>query len=369
MADVSKINVNGTAYNVKDATARTDIQTILNRLNGDHTYVFIGDSYGEGSGAGIGWINKLTTKLGLTEGTTLFKSSIGGAGFTKSDTTYNFVNMLTTLGNSLTAAQRNSVTRVVCIGGTNDVGVTTETIAGKVTEFCTQSRSLFPNAEVYIGMGSGCYANNFIGVQSSRILPGYMSVQNHRHCHYLHNLQYALHERALMGSDHIHPTSDGYDVLADAIIAALDGGFSYSQNKRGLTLTPVDGTFDNTVNYTVTTTNDITVLSIPTGMLWRPTSAINWGFNVSVKIGTTNANFIGADSAYSPYTNSLGIITTTAHWAQGQFDTDANVWFDSAGGLWVRNTDVYHTGVTGGYANITAIRVAAFSIACPTIAC
>lgn len=31
MADISKINPNGTVYNLKDATARTDLQTFMNK--------------------------------------------------------------------------------------------------------------------------------------------------------------------------------------------------------------------------------------------------------------------------------------------------------------------------------------------------
>lgn len=346
-----------------------DVESIRGALDLHTAYVAIGDSYGEGSGQNNGWINKMATKLGLTVGTSLFKSSVGGAGFTKSDAAHNFTQMLAALGNGMTANQRDSVGKVLCVGGTNDVGVTTDTITQGVAGFCTQARALFPNAEVYIGMGSGCYADNFVSVQSTRILPGYMSAQLYPHCHYMHNVQYALHDRALMNPDHIHPSDAGYEALTGAIIAAVSGGYSYSLHKRGRILSPVGGTFDTEVQYGVTTVNDTTAFVVPAGFVWRPTSPVVWGFTANVKIGSAGADFLGPDAALLAYGNTIYQINVTAHWSQGSFDTAALVWFDSEGGVWIRNVDVYHSGSTDGYDAITAISVPPFTLTCPTIAC
>lgn len=350
------------------ADLREDISELQRKSKEYPAYVTISDSYGEY--AGYGWITKFKAKLGLVEGTTLFKSAIGGAGFAKADDSLNFVKMLSALAGTMTSDQKNSVGTVICIGGSNEVGFSQEALEAAIASFCTDARSYFPNAKVYIGMATGNHINNYVAAQSTRVLGAYKSAQKHDKCYFLDNLQYCFHNRALIGTDLVHPTQDGFTYLTQAIITALEDHFSYFYTYRdGLMTAPNGVTFGSTPLYRTIVDNEIAHFTCQSGIAATFANPVNWGYGADVQIAQANADFIGTDVSLFPYNCTITPITVFAYWPGATFTTRALLWFDSTGGIWLRNVDSYQTGQTSGYSSVTVIRVGPFAVTCPSIAC
>lgn len=148
--DISKIQLENAVYNIKDETARTAIQGILQTLQNlqkPKKYVFMGDSYGDGyspDGNTTSWISLLVQKLGLTS-SQYISTHQGGYRFAYSSSDYNYINLL----NALTSD--NDLTDMYVCGGYNDNSASENDILLGIQNFNTLFQQKFPNAKLHIG--------------------------------------------------------------------------------------------------------------------------------------------------------------------------------------------------------------------------
>ena len=165
MADIPKIKLNDTTYNIKDTTARaqsgsnatsivnlqenmkqakSDIQSLDTRVKALETrkpinmlgkrFVLLADSYGEYD-VFDGFIN-------VMQGAIVESSWVGGAGFTKTGS-QSFLNMLNGLPN------HNDVDYVVVFGLYND-SFDVNNLPAKIIEFKNSAIVKYPGAEIVV---------------------------------------------------------------------------------------------------------------------------------------------------------------------------------------------------------------------------
>ena len=214
MADISKIKLENTTYNIKDQVARNNI-AVLNRLI-NKKIVIIGDSYTVTYNQPSQWVNKFQELTGISDITTNAK---GGVGFCNSVDGQNFNSLL----NSVTSS--DDVTDVICVGGYNDMGYSQNDIETAINVFCTTSKTKFPNAKIYIGMCAWCFNYSNTYNISNKVLSAYQCCKKYGAI-YLNGIENILHDTSLLQNDGFHPTlTDGMNALGYGIFQAWSIGF------------------------------------------------------------------------------------------------------------------------------------------------
>ena len=243
------------------ATVKASLSLLKGSLNSfrpnqlKRKWIFIGDSYGHASGSNNGWIDKLVALMGLSS-SDYFESAVGGYSFTWEGS--QFITLLQNLATTIT--DKNAITDIVVLGGANDVGQTAEAISNAIADFNTYAYTTFPNAIVRIGMigGNGDYTK--VVSQYSRVKEAYANCGK---AQYLNNLEYVFQNRNLIGSDNIHPTADGYNILTNKIFEALNCGCSVIYREFGAPVAPSG--YSNITNanfYNVFVNNGITQIAV-----------------------------------------------------------------------------------------------------------
>ena len=259
-------------------------------------WIFIGDSYGHASGSNQGWIDKLVPMLGLSA-SDYYESAVGGYGFAGS---YTFLSLLTTLTGNIT--DKTAITDIVVLGGANDIGVSASAIETAIESFNSYAYTNYPNAIVRIGMIAACSDASRVAQQYSRTKEGY---SNCGKAQYLHNLEFIFQNRDLVGSDTIHPTSTGYEILTKKIYEALNGGCNVIYREFGTPTYPSGFNAITTAStYNVIVNNEITTITIPqrTGKIAANSSsyfAVQAGTPIAVCNLPTKLFLTGAMSEYT----------------------------------------------------------------------
>lgn len=248
MADISKIKLENTSYNIKDETARTDISSLDTRVtaleNADSPYnpsrpadmnkvIIIGDSYASRED---NWVTPLVAKLGLGAGE-YYKSAIGSSGFYhQGQQNKTFLTLLTDVTDTLNTAQKAEISHVIVCGGANDNTHTEAQIDNAIETFVTTVNSTLPNAKTMIGEICWTSITSDI-INYSKVVDVYSKCTKYNKCYYLNNVQYTLHNYNLLLSDQIHPTQAGNTQLAANIHQAIMTGYCdviYTQLKHKL---------------------------------------------------------------------------------------------------------------------------------------
>ena len=122
--------------------------------------------------------------------------------------------------------------------------------------------------------------------------------------HLLKNLQYCLHDRSLLGSDAIHPTNTGYEVLAKAIQQSLtddNNAYYMDIDKRCVYDTTTYSIGSSTINCIVD--NNITTLSSIIGIdLVAKTNQV-FAINTDMIVGEVSTKLICVPTSNSDYYN------------------------------------------------------------------
>lgn len=304
MADISKIQVEGATYNIKDTTARA----VTNRLQ-NKKIIMIGDSYANRTNS---WQDRIMTYFNLTSSNCV-KKYASGVGFYNTIGNVNF-NTLLTDNIPFTASQ---VTDIVVCGGYNDQ-TTDENLFNALNNFMTTCKTTYPNAEVYVGFISWCNANvtNYDTVIGNllRVKEAYSRCAYWYHkAHYLNNVEYALHDLADIDDSNFHPTDTGQLNLAINIARAWLTGSTYVCRKN------VNISSGFTVTNSAITASDVHLYGLLENGISRiqsqgrlsftfdGTTAINT--NGTITIGTLKKGFISG--AYgNVYTTCKCIIKT-----------------------------------------------------------
>lgn len=122
-------------------------------------YILIGDSWGQGytpDGNVTSWIDYLTAYLNNTN-VDVSSSAVGGAGLVNGT---NYLQQLQTVSGNLTSAQKTQVTKIVCVGGYNDINRMSQSDANAAaTALKNYATTNYPRADlILISIGSCNYA-------------------------------------------------------------------------------------------------------------------------------------------------------------------------------------------------------------------
>ena len=150
------LSTTGAGANIAAAdTISNDINKLRKR-----NFILIGDSFAYGvdpthdSSTGVGWIKHFINTVGAETGCNVYYANVsvlpGVAGFASSLT---FLSMIQSLSNTIT--DKDSITDIIVLGGSNDVsanGVTGAAIVSGIENFCEYCRSNYRNAKIKIGI-------------------------------------------------------------------------------------------------------------------------------------------------------------------------------------------------------------------------
>lgn len=202
-----------------------NIENINNELDiiKNKYVIMIGDSYANRTNS---WQDRIKTFMGLTDSNCNMKR-VSGTGFCHTVDNQNFRTMLT---DNITIPP-DKVTDILVCGGYNDMNYTQEERRTAIANFLNTCKNTYPNAKVYIGMISWCippisgYDTKIDNLSS--VLDDYKwACSYYRNAVYLNNVEYSLHDAALLDDTYFHPTADGQDMLAHNIMDSWKSGFT-----------------------------------------------------------------------------------------------------------------------------------------------
>lgn len=294
MADISKIQIESGTYDIKDETARNDINTIntnLNISNSERT-ILIGDSYSLDRRPSIqisGWMTKLQSLLGLNDND-CYKIQDNGGGFVASGSTGTFLNGLS----NLQVTNPDTIKNIIVCGGLNDIASSKATIKTAISDFMIYAKNHFSNANVYIGMIGWRKDDNSDGQYErylvvNNVLPAYQECSDYGAI-YLNGVENVMHDCSQYYDD-AHPNQ----LMCDRL-----GYYIYQSFKNGYASVTYDDHLLSFQNTNVTTTN----------------------FNITEKIvnnntiifdNKANGSEININSNYPTFTNDevyIGVLNT-----------------------------------------------------------
>lgn len=224
MSDVSKIIIEGVTLNIKDSVARQGVNEVKRAVNEvsnllNNTYLFIGDSYGAHLDTEKNWCEYCAEYMGL-ETNQWYQRCNSGAGFTIISNS--FLSLLKSLENNVT--DKTSITHIVVCGGMNDNNSSSADIMYAIKQFVDYSKSVFPNANVYIG---------YIGWSLQPTEKIANTIKVYTQCselgaYYLNNIEYSLHLPKYLlnrsSTDVHHPSEQGEQAIARNLMNCLHNG-------------------------------------------------------------------------------------------------------------------------------------------------
>lgn len=190
--------------------------------------IFIGDSYGTGYGitpATSNWIDYCANILGSSGGYKKFeykKAASNGAGFAVDSAENTFLALLqsiTTVGDE----KNLDVTDIVVCGGWNDGNKSLTSAMQAFKNYCVQN---YPYAKIHIGYVAWERAAKTSGAKVTRAqgLTNYIREATSMGMIYMSNIEYVLHDYALLQSDGFHPNANGCYRIAAQVANHLMGG-------------------------------------------------------------------------------------------------------------------------------------------------
>lgn len=227
MADISKIRLNDSLYNIKDTVARNNYAQIQEELNTEREniesnasdiaelktrkpinmlgkrFVLLADSYGEYD-IFDGFIN-------VMQGTIVESSWVGGAGFTKTGS-QSFLNMLNGLPN------HNDVDYVVVFGLYND-SFDVNNLPAKITEFKNRAIVKYPGAEIVV-VNQGWSKNVSLQGQFQYLIKQMTNGFVAGSVTVIHTWKY-LHVYHRIADDKIHPASNTIGNMLGGLAAKI----------------------------------------------------------------------------------------------------------------------------------------------------
>lgn len=231
MADISKITIESGTYDIKDATARTNITTLNNALNyiTDGEIILNGDSYGNESGE---WTYELRSLL-VANGDVASNSKVhiwnegGASAIKRGGTTFpTYLQILQNHENDIT--DKSKVKAIILCAGYNDNDQTTGNILGAFETYINYCKTNYPNAQIYFGMIGWTTNDTDYQIRASlvnQVLRAYQNVGYYGGL-YLHNIEYVLHNYSsgFWSSDGFHPANATGKTIAYKIYQAYKTG-------------------------------------------------------------------------------------------------------------------------------------------------
>lgn len=306
-------------------TLETTVNNLINKK-----WLFVGDSYAQGynpDGNVTGWPYLLKAKMNLSNDECII-SATGGAGFTNPSAKYeNIINNMT--------ADTN-VTDIVICGGYNDLTADETAIYNGMSNTLTKIREKFVNVKnIYIGFIGGC-TNDYHGdihVRASY----YAESANALGVTYLPNLQYALFDSSLFGSDKIHPNANGETSITNAIYSALNGGFTYNRFET-LGIDTTESDYFGSVSFPLhlCSINNISYLCSYSRIFLIASSDFEFNHGDSIKLGKiTQKGIIGSKYIYNNRFVIGTIVLESTSNPNGFYNMLGKIYIDEDGIVWL----------------------------------
>lgn len=196
-------------------------------------FIFIGDSYSVGVGAGgKGWVYYVTQFLNLTKGVNCFYAEEGvtGMGFAERAGLQNFTQTLENLLGEI--AKPDEITDIYAFAGYNDAFAGSfDDVKSGIASFCAFAKSNFKNAKINIGYIA--HYSNYV-YEFDAFTKAYNA---YRQCGaygaaYIANCEKVVKNLSYY-SDEAHLKSDGYQALGEVIASTIKNGdamFIYPAN-------------------------------------------------------------------------------------------------------------------------------------------
>lgn len=271
--DISKIQLEDGIYNIKDETAREQINSLLSQISllNNKRSILISDSYFDWSPdetisiENCYWY-KFFKMAGITD---YYAYNKGGVGFYQKVDNQNFQSILENHYNDI--PNKDTIKYIFVFGGYNDSWenqTSIRNINDAINNFVAYCKQNYPNAQVIIGeIGydtnrdvEGSRRRNNI---NSKVIPAYCNTSYNANYSYIYlpNLNYCLHNKLFMSSDGVHPNSVGHTNLANAIFSAFSNGYEQTTTpEEYVTCTPYIE--NSSVNAVLYVTNKIPMKSI-----------------------------------------------------------------------------------------------------------
>ena len=272
MPDISKIRLEDNIYNIKDQTARNNLQNINEHIDIEESNktIFLGDSYIEGySPDGNIAENERFAQvfcklMGITDYQIFYR---GGIGFYQEVANINILRLLQNNIDNIT--NKDLVKNIIVPIGWNDcysANSTKQNISNAIRDFVEYCKIQFPNATVYIAQVGYCtsFTENNREARLYRlqeqVTPAYAntSVVNGKTYVFLNGLQYTLHNSDLMSSDGVHPNVNGHLELAKQLYNAFKSQafVHYTEYFQPTLLNPSGASLAN-IEFVVNSNNNI----------------------------------------------------------------------------------------------------------------
>ena len=324
--DISKIRLENETYNIKDETARNDINSLSDKFNdlkteADKKILFIGDSYLEMYNGTTGIIDKFKT---ISRINNIIYAVKGGTGFSYTVDNENFITLLQSIRDD------NDLTDIICVGGYNDQYSNQSDVENAIQSFCTTAKQKFPNAKIYIGMDG-------FTLEPNKRYPIFTTFQTYQKCNkygaiYLNGVECVMHDTHLFigNYDLTHPNENGRYELASAIYQAWRNGL-YSMN-RGYNPLPTHNSGDvtsgnfalnsmiiNNITYILHQRND--------SLFFANKPSYEDIHNVNIEIGTLDINLENANFSPWPFNMYPIPVTCAVHDRNGYRTMNGKIQF------------------------------------------
>lgn len=268
--DSSKI-VDGAVTNTKIADgavtgAKIAQHTIYKEDMANDKYIFIGDSFNADNH--YSWGKKVVAKLGLTLGTNAWVVATPGGGMGNGL----ILPDVQTLANSLSSGDKNTITKIVMIFGSNDWGQAEANITNGIVNLENYLVSTFPNAEIYLIAAQWGYLN---ATYRQGLLTAYNTYASSvKKIKFIDKQFILMLDPYFVEKDMVHPTDSCTTNIASSVISIINGGSGWTKYYSALRAVISTSAFGGTSSYTIY--GDITPAGThiwhddPTGVIFNP---------------------------------------------------------------------------------------------------
>lgn len=232
---ISKI-ANGAVTNEKIAQ-----HSIYKEKLASDKYIFIGDSFNADNH--YSWGKKIVARLGLTLGTNAWVVAVPGGGMGNGL----ILPEVQTLANSMSATDKNTVTKIMMVFGANDWNQAEANIANGLVALENYLVATFPNAEITLVASQWGYLN---ATYRQGLLSAYnIYATTVKKIKFIDKQFILMLDPYFIEQDMVHPTEQCNANLAFSLISILQGGSGwtkyYSALKAEFDTKPYGGNLDN----------------------------------------------------------------------------------------------------------------------------
>lgn len=189
-------------------------------------YIFIGDSFNADNH--YSWGKKIVAKLGLTLGTNAWVVATPGGGMGNGL----ILPDVQTLANSMSSADKNSITKILMVFGANDWSQTDANINTGIVNLENYLVSHFPNAEITLVAAQWGYLND---TYRQGLLNAYnMYAISVKRIKFIDKQFILMLDPYFVETDMVHPTDDCTTNMAASLISILQGGSGWTKQYSGL---------------------------------------------------------------------------------------------------------------------------------------